>query len=72
MYVDNWKVNRDELVGERGFELEALSRREPAAEIPRDPIEQEKLKVNWSGREDLNLRPPGPEPETDVLSRCPV
>jgi hypothetical protein len=22
----------------------------------------ERLKKNWSGREDLNLRPPGPEP----------
>jgi integrase len=24
----------------------------------------------WSGREDSNLRPPGPEPTTDVLSCC--
>jgi hypothetical protein len=26
----------------------------------------------WSGREDSNLRPPGAEPTTDVLTRCPV
>ena len=27
---------------------------------------------DWSGREDLNLRPPGPEPRTGLLTCCPV
>ena len=55
-----------------GFELPSV--------VPNVPKSTEKLKrqrprkqlkereKDWSGREDLNLRPPGPEPTTDVLS----
>jgi hypothetical protein len=27
--------------------------------------------IKWSGRKDLNLRPPGPEPVDKIISRCP-
>jgi hypothetical protein len=49
------------VVGVNGFELEALSGRlSPAAEIP-SAVEGH-LPKKWSGRMDLNHRPPGPEP----------
>ena len=28
------------------------------------PMSPERTEKNWSGREDLNLRPPGPEPDS--------
>jgi hypothetical protein len=49
------------MVEASGFELEALSGRlSPAAEIP-SAVEGH-LPKKWSGRMDLNHRPPGPEP----------
>ena len=44
----------------------------PTYRKPFDRIFEHAKRENWSGREDLNIRPSGPEPETDVLSRCPV
>ena len=29
------------------------------------------LDFEWSGREDLNLRPPGPEPDSDFFAQPP-
>jgi len=36
----------------------------PTAGIFRDSEGLYLIENKWSGREDLNLRPPGPEPET--------
>jgi len=39
---------------------------EQVEEIPSlrsGPIPMCRFEKNWSGREDLNLRPPGPEPD---------
>ena len=33
-------------------------------------VSQLNYRQEWSGREDSNLRPPGPEPTTEVLSCC--
>jgi hypothetical protein len=36
--------------------------------VPRGTEETVSPRKNWSGREDLNLRPPGPEEPNEVLS----
>jgi hypothetical protein len=40
----------------------------PTYKKPFDLIAKRAKSKEWSGREDLNLRPPGPESATDVLS----
>jgi hypothetical protein len=40
----------------------------PTYRKPFDMIFERAKSKEWSGREDLNLRPPGPETTTDVLS----
>ena len=40
----------------------------PAYRRPFDLIFQHAKTEDWSGREDLNLRPPGPETTTEMLS----
>jgi hypothetical protein len=44
----------------------------PTYRKPFDLIFQRAKNEEWSGREDLNLRPPGPETTTGLLSCCPA
>src|SRR5438552_16899470 len=44
----------------------------PTYRKPFDLIFQRAKNEEWSGREDLNLRPPSPEPEVETLSYWPV
>jgi hypothetical protein len=38
---------------------------------PFDMIFERAKKKEWSGREDLNLRPPGPEPDSSIFAKPP-
>ncbi len=42
----------------------------PTYRKPFDMIAKRAKFEEWSGREDSNLRPPGPEPKTDLLTYC--
>jgi len=44
----------------------------PTYRKPFDVICERVKTEHWSGREDLNLRPPGPEKEQGTLNCCPV
>jgi hypothetical protein len=45
-----------------------LGQCKPFCVNPHDPAISEVFEKKWSGREDLNLRPPGPETTTEMLS----
>jgi hypothetical protein len=46
-----------------GFGPPSTWARNEVGRFRRLPFGSNSLKTKWSGREDLNLRPPGPEPD---------
>ena len=69
LYLTQKPAEQTELLGKvlLNCSIDAVSVT-PTYRKPFDMIFERAKRKEWSGREDLNLRPPGPETTTDVLS----